>query len=109
MFDPLVPVPISARKRDGLDLLQEEIYNKVAVREGIQEQLSCAPNVRHKAILNAALAACKHLQVAFTEQAPADLLAVDLQAALESLSDIVGLTTPDDVLDKIFSEFCIGK
>ncbi len=109
VFDPLVPVPISARKRDGLDLLQEEIYNKVAVREGLQEQLSCAPNVRHKAILNAALAACKRLQVAFTEQAPADLLAVDLQVALESLSDIVGLTTPDDVLDKIFSEFCIGK
>jgi len=32
-----------------------------------------------------------------------------VQAALDYLGDIVGLTTPDDVLDRIFAEFCIGK
>ena len=41
--------------------------------------------------------------------APADLLAVDLQTALDHLADIVGLTTPDDVLAAVFAKFCIGK
>ena len=106
---PLIPVRISARRREGLDDLQEAIYKKVAISDGVQEQLSCAPNVRHKAILTAALAAGERLRNAFAMQEPADLLAVELQTALESLSDIVGLTTPEDVLEMIFSKFCIGK
>ena len=108
-FAPLVPIKISAKKRQGLDELQEAIYQKVAMGDGVQEQPSCAPNVRHKAILNETLVACNHLREAFAQQAPADLLAVELQTALDCLSDIVGLTTPEDVLEKIFLEFCIGK
>lgn len=108
-FVPLVPIQISAKRRQGLDELQEAIYQKVAIGDGVQEQPSCAPNVRHKAILNETLVVCHHLREAFALQAPVDLLAVELQTALDSLSDIVGLTTPEDVLEKIFLEFCIGK
>ena len=108
-FSPQLPVVISAKKRVGLDELQDSIYEKVALAEGVQEQPSCAPNVRHRAILMETLASCGRLREAFALQAPADLLAVELQTALGSLSDIVGLTTPEDVLEKIFLEFCIGK
>jgi tRNA modification GTPase len=103
------PVRISARERVGLDGLQEAIYAKAVTGEEVREQLSCAPNVRHKAILSATLEACERLRQALIMQAPADLLAVELQSALDGLSDIVGLTTPEDVLETIFSEFCIGK
>ncbi len=108
-FSSQVPVTISEKKRLGLAELQDAIYEKVALAEGVQEQPSCAPNVRHKAILTETLAACGRLREAFVLLAPADLLAVELQTALGSLSDIVGLTTPEDVLEKIFMEFCIGK
>jgi len=108
-FVPLVPIQISAKGRQGLDELQDAIYQKVAISEGVQELPSCAPNIRHKAILNDTLIACNHLREAFALQVPADLLAVEIQTALDSLSDIVGLTTPEDVLEKIFLEFCIGK
>jgi tRNA modification GTPase len=89
--------------------LQEAIYKRVVSGEEVREQLSCAPNVRHKAILTTTLAACERLHQALIMQVPADLLAVELQSALDGLSDIVGLTTPEDVLETIFSEFCIGK
>ncbi len=108
-FAPSMSVRISARRLEGLDDLQEAIYNKVAIADDVNELPSCAPNVRHKAILTAAFEACTRLRTAFEMQEPADLLAVDLQSALSSLSDIVGLTTPEDVLEMIFSEFCIGK
>lgn len=108
-FSPHVPVCISARRRDGLDAMLESIYREVTGDESLQEHPACAPNVRHKAILTTVYSACKRLHDALQVQAPADLLAIELQTALESLSDIVGLTTPEDVLDRIFSEFCIGK
>jgi len=41
--------------------------------------------------------------------APVDLLAVEVQTVLDHLGDITGLTTPDEVLDAVFSQFCIGK
>jgi tRNA modification GTPase len=38
-----------------------------------------------------------------------EFIAVDLRAALNYLGEIIGITTPDDVLNNIFSRFCIGK
>ena len=38
-----------------------------------------------------------------------EFISIDLRAALNSIGDIVGETTPDDILNRIFSEFCIGK
>ena len=43
------------------------------------------------------------------EGAAVDLLAVEVQSVLDYLGDITGLTTPDEVLDTVFSQFCIGK
>ncbi len=103
-------VRLSAKTGMGLEELQEAIYARVvdSGRE-LDERIACAPNVRHKAILSAMLATCRRLDQAFVAQIPADLLAVELQSALDGLMDITGVTTPEDVLEKIFSEFCIGK
>lgn len=105
-----VSVRLSAKTGMGLEELQEAIYARV-VDSGrdLDERIACAPNVRHKAILSAMLATCRRLEQAFVAQIPADLLAVELQSALDGLMDITGVTTPEDVLEKIFSEFCIGK
>jgi len=110
MFPGAEFVRLSARTREGLEELQEAIYAKVVTcgRE-LEEQLPCAPNVRHKAILSAMLETCRRIDQALLAQIPADLLAVELQTALDGLMDITGVTTPEDVLEKIFSEFCIGK
>jgi tRNA modification GTPase len=56
-----------------------------------------------------ALEACRRAQKGLETNISPDLLAIDIQAALEHLGDIVGETTPEDVLDMIFERFCIGK
>ena len=67
------------------------------------------PNVRHKAALKKGLEACRRAAEGLSGQLSPDLLAIDIQAALDHLGDIVGETTTEDVLDMIFERFCIGK
>jgi tRNA modification GTPase len=104
-------VSISARDGQGLDALQEAIFLRVVDAGGarIREQMTCAPNARHRSVLNTTLAACRRFNAAVAQGAPVDLLAVELQLALDYLSEITGVTTSEEVLDAVFSRFCIGK
>ena len=100
---------ISARHHQGLSDLQNTISIKIMGVRSLRERDSCAPNVRHQAALKETLASCGRLREALAAGVTPDLIAVEVQSALDYLGDIVGLTTPDDVLDTIFSDFCIGK
>jgi tRNA modification GTPase len=104
-------VSISAKNGQGLDALQEAMFLQVVDAGGarIREEMTCAPNARHRSVLNTTLAACRRFDAAVAEGASVDLLAVELQLALDYLSDITGITTSDEVLDAVFSRFCIGK
>lgn len=64
---------------------------------------------RHKQAVERALNALQQALTTLAEGLPLDLIAVDLYAALEFLGEITGETVRDNVLDRIFSEFCIGK
>jgi len=109
-FSGVPLVRIAARSHEGLPGLYDEIYAQIlGGSSDLRERDACAPNVRHQAVLEETLAACYRLRQALAEGVSVDLLAVEVQAALDSLGDVVGLTTPDEVLDKIFAEFCIGK
>jgi tRNA modification GTPase len=104
------PVRISARRHDGLSNLYDEVYRHImGDASELREREACAPNIRHQAVLEETLEACGRLRQAVVEGITVDLVAVEVQAALDSLGDIVGLTTPDEVLERIFAEFCIGK
>ncbi|OGQ99271.1 MAG: tRNA uridine-5-carboxymethylaminomethyl(34) synthesis GTPase MnmE [Deltaproteobacteria bacterium RIFOXYD12_FULL_57_12] len=103
-------VCISARSGEGIDTLEDAIFELVTGRSDLQEPaVACAPNLRHQAALGKALTACLQAEEGFLHGLPADLVAVDLQAILDHLADIIGETTTDDILDLIFSQFCIGK
>ncbi len=101
---------ISAKNHQGIDDLQEAIYQSITADNGeICEQMTCAPNTRHRAVLQKTLDACLKFEQAMQSGVPVDLLAVEIQEALDALGDITGITTPDDVLDVVFSRFCLGK
>lgn len=108
-FDGVPVVALSAKKYDGLEALQDTLYDQIMVQEGMTEVGDCAPNARHLGALEKTVAVCRDALNTLRSGAPCDLLAVEVQSALGFLGDIIGLTTPDDVLDTIFSEFCIGK
>ena len=102
-------VAISAVTGEGVHNLEDAVYEAATGGHGLQEPGVVAPNVRHAAALQRALVAVQQVGEGLAADLPPDLLAIDLQAALAFLGDIVGETTTDDVLDMIFAEFCLGK
>ncbi len=101
-------IRVSAKTGAGVDDLRDTIEDLVVGDRSAQET-PLLGRLRHKAALSAAL---RHLEVCeegLREGRPFDLAAVDIRDALDSIGDIAGRTVPDDVLDVIFREFCIGK
>ena len=66
-------------------------------------------NLRQKTSAETALISLEKSKESLETGAGDELLAIDLTHTLVALGEIVGETTPDDLLNKIFSEFCIGK
>jgi tRNA modification GTPase len=67
------------------------------------------PNLRHKLLLEKALLSIETVKFGIDQSRPFELISIDLYSALDALSDITGETIKPDVLDNIFSQFCIGK
>jgi tRNA modification GTPase len=108
-FSGVPVVAISATTGAGIRHLEDAVYGAATGGQGLQEPGVAAPNVRHATALQRALAAVQRVGEGLAADLPPDLLAIDLQAALDFLGDIIGETTTDDVLDMIFAEFCLGK
>lgn len=101
-------VRISALKGEGLEELRKVI--REVITAGIDTtDLGVAPSLRHKEALDRASAHFEKSVSNLREGLPFEIIAADLQEGLEALGEIVGETTHEDVLDRIFSQFCIGK
>ncbi|MGY9006165.1 MAG: tRNA uridine-5-carboxymethylaminomethyl(34) synthesis GTPase MnmE [Alphaproteobacteria bacterium] len=108
---PYGPVPafvVSALTGDGFDALLDAIKN--AVSRGIDVSSGSAPltRMRHRTALVEALEALDRIETPVRADGP-ELLAEDLRLAARSVGRITGTVDVEDVLDLIFSEFCIGK
>jgi tRNA modification GTPase len=66
-------------------------------------------NARHQGLVSDSLGALKKAEGAVALKTPHEMLLLDLYAALRPLDEITGATTTDDILNLIFSRFCIGK
>ncbi|MGF6907013.1 tRNA uridine-5-carboxymethylaminomethyl(34) synthesis GTPase MnmE [Fusobacterium sp. PH5-44] len=101
---------ISALNKSGIDEMEDEIYNYI-IKEKIQNGQNniIITNVRHKASLEKTKVAVKNLLETISMGLPMDLLAVDIKEGLDSLGEITGEITSEDLLDHIFANFCVGK
>jgi len=102
-------IKISAKMQRGIGELKQRIFDSITTGAGQWEEGGCAPNLRHKQALFAAHEAGERVLSSLQIGLSGDLLAVDLQECLDQLSDIVGETTTEDILDVIFEQFCLGK
>jgi tRNA modification GTPase len=101
-------VRISALKGDGIEDLRKAIRDVITA--GIDtSDLGVAPSLRHKEALERAFGHFEKSVSNLRDGLPLEIIAADLQQGLEALGEIVGETTSDEVLDRIFSRFCIGK
>ena len=111
-FDFLSGAPrihLSALTQQGIDRLETEIVNLVMAGRVTLADEPMVSNPRHKALLQQALA---HTLAAIEGQQAGltpDLVSIDVREAVEALGQITGETVTEDLLDTIFSKFCIGK
>lgn len=109
--DGLPVVAISAETRQGIERLRQEILQ--AVRAGHYQENDFSARRRHLQALEQTASHLRHAQERLREQLQADsgseLLAEELRLAQNRLNEITGEFTTEDLLGKIFSEFCIGK
>ena len=102
-------VLISAKTGDGCDELESCLFAK-ATQGGLPQQDEIwITNRRQQQAAKNALDALQQAREIFQNSDGEEFLAVDLRSCLNALGEIVGETTPDDLLGQIFSEFCIGK
>jgi tRNA modification GTPase len=93
----------------GIDALKDAIKQLVWSGEIRAEMLEVMINSRHQDALNRACAATQRTLEALRTDQTLELVAVDLRIAVNAIGEIVGKTTTEDLLDTIFSHFCIGK
>ena len=105
---PSVVVKTSAVTGSGLDELENQIFEMV-VREDLSAGEAVVTNVRHEDALRRAK---KHLEDALSaadRDTPLDLVVIDMRQGLNALGEITGETVDEDIIDRIFADFCVGK
>ncbi len=98
-------VKISAKHGKGTEQLEEQIVQLLHHGRNTNQQEVLLTNLRHRQALAHALTRLNQAQ-----HAPLpELIATDIKEALDNLGEIIGLNTSKDLLERIFSNFCIGK
>jgi tRNA modification GTPase len=102
-------IEISATEETGLHLLKSAIRDLAIHGAPLSAEAVFVTKVRHKAALRSAKESLQYAMESARGAMPPELIAVDLRGGLKSLGDIVGETASEEILNRIFSKFCIGK
>ena len=104
-----VVIPISAKQEKGIEQLEETL--RVMFYEGkidFNDEIYIT-NIRHKNALIESLESLKQVVVSIESDMPEDFYSIDLMNAYEVLGEIIGESVGEDLVNTIFSEFCMGK
>ena len=101
--------PVSALTGEGIGRLREAIFEAVASADGAELETGFITSLRHERLLRESLEYLQKAREAVARNIPHEMLLLDLYAALRPIDAITGATTADDILNRIFSTFCIGK
>ncbi|MEC4670678.1 MAG: tRNA uridine-5-carboxymethylaminomethyl(34) synthesis GTPase MnmE [Nitrospirota bacterium] len=102
-------VRLSAKTGEGMDQLRDRIQALFIHADFEPGSSPLVTKLRHQCALKLVKEALDHALDSIGDQLSGEFIALDLRAALEHLGEITGSTSNDDILDRIFQEFCIGK
>ncbi len=102
-------VGVSALTGSGLDILRPLILDQLAPRGNLEIEGGFITSLRQENLLAEVVHMLEKARAAVESSIPHELLMLDLYCALSPLDAITGATTADDILNRIFSTFCIGK
>ena len=108
-FSGFPVVKISALTGQGLDQLRKGIAHYLLKGDIDVTSSNTAPNLRHRQALSDAAQFFKNAGQKTKEDAPMEIVAFELKSGLDALGTIIGETTSEEILDSIFSQFCLGK
>ena len=100
---------VSATTGQGLETLKERILEAIGAGAAKGEEYGFITSLRHETLLSEAVEALDAARNAVDHSIPHEMVMLDLYAALRPVDAITGATTADDILNRIFSTFCIGK
>jgi tRNA modification GTPase len=103
------PHPVSALTGEGIADLRRAIIEAIAPHGRIEQDGGFITSLRHELLLKESRDALEQARNATLHGIPHEMLLLDLYAALRPIDGITGATTADDILNRIFSTFCIGK
>ncbi len=101
-------IHLSAQSKDDIARLKQHLIKTIEGADALHKR-TIITNQRHVDALRRTLVALETARNGLAMQLPSDLVALDLRAALNSLGEITGAITADDLLGSIFGRFCIGK
>ena len=93
---------------NGLAELQQEIMARIR-KQNLRPESAVAINTRHSDCLRRALESCDRARVAVAEGVSSEYVAVDLDQGLRAIGEVIGAVDVEQILDSVFSQFCIGK
>ena len=100
---------ISALNGEGLEDLYNTIAKMFSLNEINLDNEVIITNLRHKNLISKALLNVNKAQDALKENMPIDIIAIFIKDILEELGNITGDVVTDDIINEIFSKFCLGK
>jgi len=102
-------IAVSALTGAGIESLRDAIFETIAPGGVAEQETGFITSLRHEQLLRESLAYLEKARGAVAEKIPHEMLLLDLYGALRPIDAITGATTADDILNRIFSTFCIGK
>ncbi|APU96895.1 tRNA uridine-5-carboxymethylaminomethyl(34) synthesis GTPase MnmE [Sphingobacterium sp. B29] len=108
VYNVLNPLYISAKEQIGVEELKDELINRVHLGNLNTDDVMVT-NIRHVEALQKTADSLERVIYGIDNPVTSDFLAMDIRQALYHLGEITGSVSTDDLLDNIFSKFCIGK
>ena len=102
-------IKISAKTKEGIEDLYEQILKMFKLNEIEINDGEVITNIRHKKQIIKAIDALKQAKQGLKIEIPIDIIAVSLKESIEDLSEITGENVSEDIINNIFSKFCLGK
>lgn len=102
-------IQISALNKTGIDNLYNAITNLFDLNEINLDNEIVITNIRHKNLISKAIESVNKTEDSLKNNMPLDIIAIFIKDILEDLGNITGEVVTEDIIDEIFSKFCLGK
>jgi tRNA modification GTPase len=99
----------SVKKDEGVDKIEDAVYDRVMSGKSVNENSVIITNTRHIELLDSSLSSIRDAEAAAEREEPFEIIEIDVNNAYEQLGEIIGEEVQDDILNEVFSRFCLGK